>query len=178
MPVASNLSPNTDNLLLGAGYLKWQGVDDDDFRHLGEALSCEFTLDVTAKPHVSKMGGRRFEDFSATEALTASIKIGLEEHTADNLVFQLLGTKTDGPPIAIDIGTNTEILGYLRFVPTNDTGPRIQLDLPLVKITPAGPLNLLNDNWGVLELTGKVYGNREAGGSFGTAWQNITDEVT
>jgi hypothetical protein len=177
MPVASDISPNTDNLLLGAGFVRWKGVDDDDYRDLGEVLAFELTIGVTVKPHVSKRHGTRFENFSATEQKTAEVKLSLEEHTSDNLVFALLGTKTDGPPIAIEIGTNVEIFGALRFVPTNDVGPRIQVDLPLVKITPSSALNLLNDNWGALELAGKVYGDPDTG-SFGRALANITDEVT
>lgn len=177
MPVASDLSPNTDNLLLGAGYCKWKGVDDADYRDLGEVLAFEFTLDVTSKTHVSKRHGTRFEDFSVTEQTAANVKLTLQEHTSDNMVFQLLGTKTEGPPVAIDIGTNVEILGALRFVPTNVVGPRVQVDLPNVKISPSSALNLLSDDWGNMELAGKVYGDPDTG-SFGTALHNITVEVT
>jgi len=177
MPVASDLSPNTDNLTLPTGFCKWKGPGDADYRDLGEVLAFTFLLTATEQQHFSKRQGSRFNDFNATQQLTAEVRLTLEEQTSDNLVLALLGTKAVGPPISIDIGTNSEIVGALRFIGTNDVGPRSQVDMPSVKITPGAALNLLSDGWGNMELTGKVNGDPVTG-SFGTLLHNITDEVT
>ncbi len=176
MPV-SDISPNTDNLLLGTGIVKWKGDGDADYRDLGEVMAFEVALNPTEKQHLSKRQGRRFQDFSVTEQIECTVTLTLQEFTTDNLVFALLGVRSEGPPISIDIGTNVEILGAMRFIGMNDVGPRTQVDLPSVKITPAAALNLLSDDWGEMQLSGKVNGDPTTA-SFGTATTNISAEVT
>jgi hypothetical protein len=107
------------------------------------------------------------------------MKMGLQEFTSDNFVLALLGTKAEasGSPIAISIGTNNQIVGAIRFLGQNDIGPRQQLDLPSVLISPSAALNLLADDWGVIELSGDVRGDPTTG-SYGTHYPNIVAEVT
>lgn len=176
MAVASDISPNTDNLVLATGRLEWMADGETEFRHMGEVLQAEFTLAVAEKAHISKLVGRRFQDFSVSEMLSGTFAATLQEITSENLLLALLATKTVGPPIKLDIGTKSEMNGALRFIGTNDVGPRDGYLFPLVKITPNAALNLLSDDWGNIVLTCKVNGNPAASGSFGTCWHNITDE--
>lgn len=182
MAVASNVSPNTDNIALDTGILKWKGEGDVDFVHMGEALACEFNQTVTPKPHMSKMGGTRREDFNVTESAAAEVTITLQERTSRNLALHLMGTVSAGPPIKINVGNDTDNTGALRFIGKNDVGPREQLDLDFVTFTPAAALNLLGDDWSEMQLTGKVKWNPTGGtagtGAFGILIHNITAEVT
>jgi len=182
MAVASDVSPNTDNLVLATGRLLWKGPGDTDFVHMGEALQAEFTLAVTEKPHISKLSGKRVQDFSVSEMMSATFALTLQEDTSRNLQLALLAAKDAGPPVRLDIGANSEITGALRFVGTNDVGPRDQYDFPSCKVTPNAALNLLSDDWGNIVLTFKVNWNPTGGlggtGAFGTCLHNITDEVT
>lgn len=181
MAVASNVSPNTDNIALDTGILKWKGSGDADFVHMGEVLACEFNQSVTLKPHMSKMGRVRREDFNVTESTAAEVTVTLQERTSRNLALHLMGTVAAGPPIEITIGNDTDSVGALRFIGMNDTGPREQLDLDFVTFTPAAALNLLSDDWSEMQLTGKVSWNPTGGtagtGAFGIMLHNITDEV-
>lgn len=177
MPVSSDISPNTNNLVLSTGIVKWKGPGDSDYRDIGEVMTFDFTLDVTEKEHISKRHGARIVDFTVTERVGGTLTMTLQEMTSDNVVLALLGTKAvGGPPVSIVIGTNTEIVGSVRFIGTNNVGPRAQVDFVTVKITPTKGLNLLSDDWGNIELVGKVYGDPVTG-SFGTYLNNITVEV-
>jgi hypothetical protein len=173
---ATDISPDTSNLFFGAGIVKWKGVDDPDYRDVGEVLTFEFTLGVTMRDHISKRTGTRFRDYNAVQQTTGMIRMGLQEFTSDNMVFALLGDldKT-GTPKSIAIGGNTTITGALRFIGTNDIGPRHQLDFPDVLITPAAALNMLADDWGVIELSADVRGAPD--GTYGLNYPNIDTEI-
>jgi hypothetical protein len=181
MAVASDISPNTDNLVLATGRLEWKGPGDAEFIHMGEVLAAEFTLAVTEKPHISKLAGKRVQDFSISEMMSATFAATLQEITSRNLMLELMANKDDGPPVRLDIGANSEITGALRFVGTNDVGPRDQYDFDSCKVTPNAALNLLSDDWGNVILTFKVNWNPTGGlagaGAFGICLHNITDEV-
>jgi hypothetical protein len=183
MAVASDISPNTDNLVMSTGYWKFWGPDDSGYRDLGEALAGTFHLTATELIHQTKRGGTRREDFSSSQSLAAEVTLMLQEMTSDNFVIALLSSPKDvGPPIRLSIGARPEIAGKLRWISDNNTGPRSQFDFDSVKFSPSSALDLLKDGWSDMSLTAKVFWNPTGGvegtGAFGIMYHNITDEVT
>jgi hypothetical protein len=67
----------------------------------------------------------------------------------------------------LNIGTNAQQRGQLVFTGANDIGPNLVITLPIVQLLPAGALNFIGDEYGVIELNGEVLADDT--GSFGTA---------
>lgn len=178
MPV-TDLSPNVENYFVGAGILKWKGVDDSVYRDVGNVSKFEFTSNVTRLKHYSSRTGTRFKDRDVVTQLDATVAITMDEITASNLALSLLGDVTGSGPIMISILTNANKEGAFRLIGTNDIGAKCQIDLPSVLITPSGALGLINaGTWGELPLVAEVNGNITTG-SFGRlAWNTDGTELT
>lgn len=67
----------------------------------------------------------------------------------------------------LNIGLQTQIIGTLTFASTTDIGPRVTVNLPTVQFAPGAALGLIQDDWGIIDLTGEVLAD-PATGSFGT----------
>jgi hypothetical protein len=65
----------------------------------------------------------------------------------------------------INIGASPEIRGSLKFTGANDIGPQLTITLTLVQFAPAAAMNLIGDEYGMIELEGEVL---LQAGSFGT----------
>jgi len=65
----------------------------------------------------------------------------------------------------ISIGANPEIEGSLKFVGQTDIGPKIEMILTQVQFGPAAAINLIGDEYGLIELEGRAL---LVDGSFGT----------
>lgn len=184
---ATELSPNSDNLYLGAGIVKWKGlvpVADANYRDCGEAPKFDFTITATRLPFLSARVGVRRRIKNAVTAVEAVAALTLAEMTAKNLGLYLLGGVTEGSgtagtgsPSLINIGDTPDIEGMLRFVGTNVYGAMIQVDLPSVTITPQAALMLIgNAAWGEIQLMAEVNAN-EATGIFGQLAWGISAEI-
>lgn len=92
----------------------------------------------------------------------------------DEFKIDVVGASSD--VITIDIFSETEIEGAIRFIGTNDVGPRMQMDFPSVTLTPSSAVSPITDEWGRLEINGDVNADPVTG-SFGTAHWNITTEI-
>lgn len=81
-------------------------------------------------------------------------------------------------PIEIDIMSQTEVQGSLRFIGTNIVGPLMQVDLPSVTLAPSAMLALIHgaDEWGPIEVNGEVTWNPTLG-AFGQWYWNIAGEM-
>lgn len=172
----SDTSPNVDNYYVGKGIIKWKGEDDIAYRDVGNCPLFELTPTVRMLDHFSARQGVKFKDLAVVQEKTAVVKMHMEEFTAKNLTMMLLGVETPGSPISIDILSKSEIRGALRFIGTNEVGPKVQMDLPRVTLSPSAALNLIADSWGMIEIQGEVNGDPSTG-SFGTVLWGITTEV-
>jgi len=65
----------------------------------------------------------------------------------------------------INIGANPEIEGTLKFVSDTDIGPKMEMTLTKVQFGPAAAINLIGDEYGIIELEGRVL---LVDGNFGT----------
>ena len=88
----------------------------------------------------------------------------------------MMGTVgNDGPngESSVDIFTADTLRGELKFVATNDVGPRWNLHFYNVEFAPSGSFNPISDEWNNIEVTGEVLiaptGHAKAG-KVGLAW--------
>lgn len=170
-------SPSPLNYFVGKGVLKWKGVDDGDYRDLGNAPVFDVTPQITRLPHNSARRGVRFQDANPVISKMVTVKFHLEEFTPENLALALMGTLTAGSPNTIAIMDIDEVVGALRLVGTNELGDKVQVDIPNVNLAPSAAIPFIGDTYAALEITGEVLGDPSTG-SFGTITTPITVEIT
>lgn len=166
-------APSTGNYSILKAEVKFLKDGEVAYRHLGNAPTIQFTINVDVLDHFSSMAGIRSKDFTVVREKSAQIVLTLDEWDPENVAMAVLGTVT-GSPATIDIMSESAITGALRIVGTNDVGVRCQWDFPNVSFRPSGALDLISEEFATMELTGDVL--IEAG-SFGTVTTDITEEV-
>lgn len=158
MPAPSIASPNVGNLQVGKGIVSFMKEGTNAFRDLGNINSMTITPDMTTLDHFSSREGVRKKDLSIIIEKQATVQIAMEEVTAQNLELMLLGdidyAAVGGPEV--EIFSQNAINGWLRFVGTNEIGPKITVDLYNVSFKPSGELQLISDEFNVMEATGDV----------------------
>ena len=65
----------------------------------------------------------------------------------------------------INIGANPVVRGSLKFTGATDIGPPIIVELASVQFGPAAAMNLIGDDYGLIELEGQIFADET--GSFG-----------
>ena len=163
------LAPSISNYYIGKGIVSFRKDGNSDFRDLGNATVFEFQPAITQLDHFSSRTGVKTKDRSVITEKSATINLTLEEWNLDNLRLALLGgqieTNSSGND-SFNIFEASQIDGELRFVGTNDVGPRFQIDLPSVSFIPGKTINPISEGWGTLELVGNVLA--DGSGVFGT----------
>ena len=163
MPAA----PSIDNYYIGKGRVFWTpeaGVERD----LGNVPEFEFTPELEKLAHYSSRSGVRTKDREVVIEKSATLRIVMEEWSVQNLQMALMGgtavANVDGNQefalLAVD-----EVRGAIRFEGANSIGPKIDITLPLVSLSPASSITPIGDEWGGLEVSGEVLA---VAGSFGT----------
>jgi len=180
MVAASILSPNVGNYYIGKGICSIKLLGETDYVDCGNVPAFEFLAKVTQLDHFSSRTGVKIKDFSAVTELAGTLTMQMEEITARNLAFALMGTLTEpgGSPvdenIHIEIFTDAVIQGAVRFVGTNDIGMRVTVNFPLVQFTPAKAMAFIGASWGTVDLSGDVLAD-QATGSFGTLTASVAE---
>lgn len=182
MPVQSDFyiegsldSPNIGNYYIGKGSVYLRLLGESKFTNAGNCPTFEFMAKVTQLDHYSSQTGVKVKDFTAVTEISGSLTMVLEELTARNVGFALLGLPTGGPSPAeetIDIFANPVIYAEVKFIGANDIGPVWTVDFPLVKLSPNKALSLIGNTWGTVDLDGDVLFDQVAG-SFGTAYVSL-----
>jgi hypothetical protein len=169
------LNPNPLNYYIGKGVVSFRKSGDSDFRDMGNASVFEIAPEIEQLAHYSSRSGVKTKDRNVTTQKGGKLNITLDEWSFENLRLALLGGNAEQN----SSGHNTfaifgadQIDGEIRFVGTNDVGPRFQLDVPNVSFIPGKSVNPISEGWGVLELVGDLLAL--ADGSFGTATE-LTD---
>jgi len=165
--VAGRVAPDKRNYKLGKGHVLFKPEGEDSYFHLGNAPSCVLTPTVETVDHFSSMTEERTLDDTIVTSKAGEITITLEEATANNLRLMLLGTLDEDAygDIVIDLFTQTSITGAFLFVATNAKGPRWRAALPKVTMIPTGGVEMISEEVGQMELTGKWESDD---GDFGT----------
>jgi hypothetical protein len=164
-------SPNIGNYYVGKGICSIKLLGESDYTDCGNVPTFEFMAKVTNLDHYSSRTGVRVKDFTAVIEISGSLTIQMEELTARNMGFAMLGLPTGGPspmPDTIDVLGTPVIYGSVKFVGTNDIGPLWTVIFPLVKLSPSKAISLIANTWGTIDLEGDVLYDALSGG-FGTA---------
>ncbi|MDK1386375.1 hypothetical protein QN224_13245 [Sinorhizobium sp. 8-89] len=150
-------SPNVLNYFIGKGIIKFKPTAGT-IRDLGNAPEVELTPAIEKLDHFSSRSGVRSKDRSIALEKTLTLRIVLDELTAENLGLLLLSEATTNSAgnLELDIFSESEIAGEITFEGTNDVGNQCNLTLPSVSFGPSGSLNLISDEFGQIELTGEV----------------------
>jgi hypothetical protein len=160
-------APSISNYYIGKGIVSFKKDGDAEFRDLGNVPEFEWTPAIEKLDHFSSREGVKSKDRSVVLSVSGSVRLVMDEWDPKNLAIALLGdalTNTDGETI-IDIFSQTVVSGSLKFVGTNEVGPRYTMILTKVDFIPGSSLNLLSDEFGTIEITGEV---SKQDGSFGT----------
>lgn len=167
----SLLSPNIGNYYIGKGICSIKLLGETQYVDCGNVPVFEFQAKVTQLDHFSSRTGVRVKDFVAVIEIAGTLTMQLEELTARNMGFALLGLPTGGPsptPDSIDIFSSPVIYGAVKFVGTNIIGPVWTINFPLVKLSPSKALSLIANTWGTIDLEGDVLYD-QVQRTFGTA---------
>jgi len=160
------MTVSTDNYFIGKGIVSFKKTGDSEYRDLGNVPSLEWTPELEELEHFSSREGVRSRDKVVIVSKSATMTLVLEEWNLQNLALAFLGT-IDPLTDEIDVFAANAITGELRFVGTNEVGPKYQLDLPNVSIIPSGSaIGFITDEWGQLELNCEI--GVDNTGSFGT----------
>lgn len=165
----SHPSPDIRNYLIGKGTVSIMLAGDSAYRELGNCPTFEFTPNLTKLEHFSSREGVKKKDRVVVTEKSGTLKIIMEEWTAQNLALALMGlvsTNSAGQQ-EIDIFSENTITAKVRFTGTNEVGPKWQYDFNAVDFIPSSALNPISDQWGQIEVTGDVLADTT--GKFGTA---------
>lgn len=172
-------SPSTDFYFLGKGIVSFTpagGVKRD----LGNCPDLEVTPASTKLDHFSSRSGIKTKDKSVVTEFSMTVKVVLEEITAENLALLLLGSvddTTDGVK-TLEMGSVSDITGALDLAGTNDVGAHVDIHIPSVTFSPSGSFSAIGDNWGSLEITGDINVQVASDGSRSFGTMTITENPT
>jgi hypothetical protein len=152
------ISPNTGNYLVGKGQLYFKREGAPDFVHMGNATAMEFTPSLDKLDHFSSMEGIKTKDASIVLTRSGEVKLTLDEWTPSNLSLAVLGSVDElavGGP-TVEIFDQDAVTGELKFIASNDVGPRWDYHYFNVSFIPSETLNPISDEWGQIVVSGEV----------------------
>ncbi len=128
------------------------------FRNLGNCPEFEFTPNIERLDHFSSMAGVKTKDKSVVMSKAGTLRIQMEELTADNLANAVMGTvETDTAGDAVVNIMDLEVLAYtVRFTGTNDVGRKTIWTFERVEFSPSAAINPISDEWMNFEITGET----------------------
>jgi hypothetical protein len=162
-------SPSVQNYHIGKGIVSFKETGASTFEDLGNAPKFIYTPTVTKKEHFSSREGIKTKDFTAITEIGATVKVTLDEITAENLAKFALGTltpATDGTGSITGL-TKAEFTGTLKVDGTNDIGQHVSWSGD-VSFVPSGDFSFITDadDFSTIELEAEV--QKSTDGSFGT----------
>ena len=164
MPV----SPSVGNLWIGKGIVTFQATGETAARDVGEVSELEFTPAIEKLDYFSNRQGVRQKVLSVIVERSGTIRMVMDEVTAQNLALAVAGTittNTAGDQVVSMLATN-ETTGVLRITGTNEVGQQVDAEFLNVSFSPEGSLNFISDEFGSIEITGEVLA--DSNGDFGT----------
>jgi hypothetical protein len=177
MVAPHEVSPNVGNYVVGRGYGMIKLIPpslNPDAAYVDAGNITEFTFQVkpTRLDHFSSRVGVRKKDMVVVTELAATLTMTLEEWTARNLAFAVLGISAESPPGTHTVAILAQPLIYaaFKFTSTNVVGPQWTYEFPVCLFTPSKAMSLLpagSGAWGAMDFECDVlYDN--VSGTFGT----------
>lgn len=159
------MAASITNYYIGTGVVTWTPLGSNTPVDLGNCPKFEFDPKVQTLAHYSSRLGRKMKDDSRIIVMEPEITLTLDEWTQENLAMMLIGSQNGN---TVNIMDQFDVRGQLAFTGANGVGPKKQIILPLVMLTPTGKLEFINAGaYGEIEIMGQVLGNPTSG-SFGT----------
>jgi hypothetical protein len=159
------MTASPDNYFIGKGIVSFKPTGSETYRDLGNVPELEWVPELEELEHFSSREGVKTRDRTVIVEKKATIRLVLEEWSDENLALAFLGD-IDTETGAIDVFSRNAITGALRFVGTNEIGPKYQLDALNVTIIPSGGIGFITDEWGQMELSAEV--GVDSSGKFAT----------
>lgn len=187
MPGPTIDSPNVDNYFIGKGILYVAPVGTaftsppaaNGWRDVGNVPELELTPNVERLDHFSSREGTRLKDRSVAIEVGATLRVVMEEGTAQNFGLALLGDVDEnaagGPEVSLFTDINKSVAVW--FVGASDIGARADLRIPRVDLIPSSGINFIGaDDWGNMEIEADIV---SVNGDFGTLQlTNVSDVVS
>jgi hypothetical protein len=154
-----NIAPDTENLQVGKGIVSFKPKGAADFIDLGNVPELEYKPTIEKLDHFTSRAGIKTKDKSVVISRGGTLRVLMEEITANNLAMLLMGeVGNDGPAgePSVDIFATDIVSGELMFHATNDVGPRWDLHFYNVEFAPSGSFNPISNEWNQIEVTGEV----------------------
>lgn len=161
-------SPNVLLYQIGKGICSFKKTGAALYRDLGNVPELELTPTIEKLEHFSSRSGTKKKDRVVVLQKGATLRVVMEEITAENLALATLGSvgAESAGDATIALLALSEITGAFKFVGTNDIGQQVDMDLPNVNMIPEAGINLISDEWGRIEITMDVLADED--GNFGT----------
>lgn len=162
-------SPNVLNYTVGKGRVQVRVSGETNFRDIGNCPEFEFTPEIEKLEHFSSQEGTREKDRTIILEKKGTLRIVMEELTAENMRLALLAsavTEQSGGDQELEIFGSDAITTEVKFIGTNDVGPKWEYYFRRVDFIPSSGISLISDEWLQVEITGDV---ATVNGSFGTA---------
>jgi Fe-S cluster assembly scaffold protein SufB len=164
--MAEPVAPSPNNYFVGKGVVVAKRDGEVIWRAVGNVPEFEFTPSTDTLDHFTSQEGVKSKDKTIVLTKGGELRMVMEEATADNLSFIVLGSiDRSGPTPVIQIFGVNSIGTSVRFFATNEVGPKWDAEFLGVDFLPSGSYSPISDEWGQMEVTGQV---RSVGGSFGT----------
>jgi hypothetical protein len=175
----TTISPNTGNLQVGKGIVYFKKTGDSEYRDLGNVTELVLSPDMDTLEHFTSRLGVKSKDLTIILEKKATTKFTMEEMTPANSAIMLLASVDEaavgGPKL--DIFSESSVTGSLKFVGTNDVGPKCTAEFFNISITPSGDYGFITDEWNNMEVTADVLVATSGpnAGKFGyIQWTDIT----
>ena len=156
------MTASPDNYFIGKGIVSFKKTGAAEYRDLGNVPELEWTPELDELEHFSSRQGVRTRDKTVIIEKKATMRLILEEWTTENLALAFLGdVETTGTSpnevTKINLFSQNAITGALRYVGTNDVGPKYQFDALNVTLIPSGSgIGFITDEWGQMELNAEI----------------------
>ncbi len=160
-------SPDVLNYYIGKGVVSIKLDGESSFRNIGNVPELELTPVIEKLDHFSSTAGIKTKDRSVATTVGGTLRIVLDEMTAENLQLALVGALDfdSASDTEIDILSLSELKGAVNFVGANDVGQQLDFSLLSVDFSAGAGVNLISDEWGQIEITGELL---SVAGVFGT----------
>jgi hypothetical protein len=149
------ISPSPLNISVPKGFAVFTPTGGIPFQ-LGNMQKFTYKPNIIVKPHFTQQLGIKTQDFSAILQTGGTITADLEERTANNLNLFFNGTIDSTNPNAVAVNMWADVLqisGKLQFYGTGAVGPRWQLNMNYVLISPQGDFEMIGDDFAGTTVT-------------------------
>jgi hypothetical protein len=139
-------APSTSNYTLGKGVLSIAEYGTSVFTDLGNCPSFELEPTEELLDHFSSRSGTRSKDKTVTLEKAYTLTFNLDELSVENMSLFMKATHTGNAEIQGLMGSD-DAEHIIRFVSANGSGPDYTYTFHKVRLSPAGSMNLISDEW-------------------------------